>query len=65
MGLWGDLIVGSLLWAGLIAGLTSVVRDCMKDRHLNPSFAYPEDESGRRCCCPADLVIAPHQHGES
>lgn len=62
--LWYDLVVSSLLWAGMIAGLISVVRDCMKDRHLKPPFAEPEDEGCLHCCCPGGLEVVPRQFEE-
>lgn len=62
---WCALVVSSLLWAAMIAGLISVVRDCMKDRHLELTFVDSEDESCPRCFCPGDLEILSHQCKES
>lgn len=62
--LWCDLLVSSLLWAAMIAGLIRVVRDCLKDWHLKPTFADSEDESCQCSSCPGNLEILFHQHKE-
>jgi hypothetical protein len=59
--LLGELVVGSLLWAAIIAGLISVVRDCMKDRHLEPTVLNHEEEDCQHCCGLGSLEILPRQ----
>lgn len=62
---WCEFVVGGLLWAGIIAGLVSVVRDCMRDRRLEATFTDPEEEDGsNRCCCLGSLEILPRQREE-
>ncbi len=50
MNLWCELAVIGLLWAGVIAGLICVVRDCMKDRHLEPTLPNPGVDDRQSCC---------------
>ena len=64
MNLLWDLVVGSLLWVAIIAGLISIVRDCMKDRHLESTFLDREEQGCQHCCGLGNLEILPHQRQE-
>lgn len=39
-----ELLVGSVLFVGIVAGLVYVVRDCMKERDQDPIFMRDEEE---------------------
>jgi len=44
-----ELLVGSILWVGIIVGLVCVVRDCMKEREQDPIFMRHEEEECQVC----------------
>ncbi len=44
-----ELVVGSVLWVGIIVGLVYVVRDCMKERKQDPIFMRDEEEECQVC----------------
>lgn len=46
---WCDLVMISFLWVAVIAGLIRVVRDCIKDRHLEPPLLNLDAEDWQTC----------------
>ncbi len=44
-----ELVVGSILWVGIVVGLVYVVRDCMKERDQDPIFMDDEEEECQVC----------------
>jgi hypothetical protein len=59
--LFCELVVGSLLWAAIIAGLISVVRDCLRDRSLTSIFPEYEEQECQHCCGWGSVEILPQQ----
>ena len=63
--LWFELGLLGLLWAGLIAGLVYVVRDCMKDRHVDPALPEVGDNACPTCSRLAGVDLPGGRNGSS
>jgi hypothetical protein len=59
MSLWCELAMVGLLWAAVIAGLISVIRDCVKDQSVESTLPNLDLEDCQHYDGPGSLEILP------
>lgn len=65
MSLWFEMGLTGLLWAGLIAGLVYVVRDCVEERYVEPTLPGLDDEECPICCSLSGVESLPRSRDAS